>query len=128
MKNFPENVYPGHCIIVALHVFENFKNASEALSNVSINNGLVVQNCPALVCSLKVPGSGDAAWACYRMIKNIKEGKLDIENACIWADGWWVGLVGPGTNNFEKNLEKGLRVGRETRSKFIEMAKSWDWS
>ncbi len=122
VEEIPQNVYPDHPLIVALHVFANFKNASEAIAECAIDE------CPALVSSSKVPASGDGAWACYRMIKHIKEKHLTPETACLWADGFWVRLVGPGTGNFEDRLKDGLEVAYKARAIFIEAAKKWEWS
>lgn len=126
MNKIPNNVYPDHAIIVALHVFANFKNASEALEEVilPISN----DKYPRMVCSGNIPGSGDGAWTCYRMLKHIKEKELTPKTACIWADGKWVGLVGPGTGNYENSLQEGLKVARESRCLFIELAEKWDWN
>ena len=121
MEKIPQNVYPDHALIVALHVFANFKKASDAISIQKEGD------CPALVSSSKIPGSGDGAWACYRMIKHIKDKNLTPETACLWADGQWVGLVGPGTGNFEDRLSDGLKVASEARGMFVEMAEKWDW-
>lgn len=57
-----------------------------------------------------------------------KRKKLSIETACFWADGQWAGLVGPGTGNFEDRFQDGLKIAREARGKFLEMAEKWDWS
>ena len=121
MNKIPNNVYPDHPLIVALHVFANFKNASEAIDE--SNRG-----CPALVGSIKIPASGDGAWACYRMFKYMKEKYLKPETACLWSDGFWVRLVGPGTGNFEDRLKDGLEAAYKARGIFIEAAKKWDWS
>jgi hypothetical protein len=129
MKDIPRNVYPDHALIVALHVFANFKKASEALEEVIVEAiGLNPSKYPRMVCSDKVPGSGDGAWTCYKMLKHMKEKELTPETACVWADGRWVGLVGPGTGNFEDKLQDGLKAAREARSLFVEMAEKWDWN
>jgi hypothetical protein len=127
-KDIPRNVYPDHILIVALHVFANFDNASEALEVIDNSTINTKSSCPRMVASDKVPGSGEAAWSCARMIREIKDGKLSPETACIFADGIWVGLVGPGTNNFENRLKDGLAAGYNARGKFLDAVAKWDWS
>lgn len=128
IDDIPKNVYPDHVIITALHVFANFDKASEALEVIDNSTTNVKSSCPRMVASSKVLGSGDAAWSCSRMIKQIKDGNLSVENAYIFADGLWVGLIGPGSGNFEDRLKDGLAVGCKARSRFLEAAKKWDWS
>jgi len=122
----PTIIYPGHPIVIALHIMKAFKSAKAALLNAE-DPVCGRDQFPCLSSSL-VPGGGNAVFEAAKMLKDMWTGYLSIHGVRHQAGMAWNSLngAGPGSGH-EANFERGKEQADECWDAFNEAVGMWDW-
>ena len=121
--DLPLPVYPGHPVVIALHVMRVFPSAKAALRD---DNGI---DDKSLINNGSIPGGGNAVYQTAKMLRDMWTGHLTVGGAKNHAFRVWNSLDGAGPNSgYEKSFDEGQAQANLLWKQFEEAMAAWDWS
>jgi len=117
----PTIVYPGHPLVIAVHILENYESYDAA--NTYPEDKSAYQ-CPAALSDERIPGAGGCVYSALDILKCLKDGYWDVDKTIEEADKLWASIDG-NAENHASVYGFGLEEAESLRDRFRAGVQKW---